>query len=161
MESESKILAETSNIATILYDHFSYYGYTFRPEVIIGRFDKDFLKLILLGFIYLVPLYVLELGPGISGICKGFKDVFGMECYVEHESCDFRAIFCANFLSEDIFGGFHATILEAKSKLMEFLYKLACCAWLSIQYEEISIIPSKDFLGVGNWILTFPNDVYR
>ncbi|XP_020227661.1 uncharacterized protein LOC109808896 [Cajanus cajan] len=56
-----EILVETSNIVNLPHDHFTRYGYRNWPDLTITRFNKDyFLKLILLGFIYMVPLYVLE-----------------------------------------------------------------------------------------------------
>ncbi|TKY58629.1 hypothetical protein E2542_SST15697 [Spatholobus suberectus] len=56
-----EILVETSNIVNLPHDHYTHYGYSYRPDLTIRRFNKDyFLKLILLGFLYMVPLYFLE-----------------------------------------------------------------------------------------------------
>ncbi|KAK7386889.1 hypothetical protein VNO78_27243 [Psophocarpus tetragonolobus] len=56
-----EILVETSNIVNLPHDHFTDYFYSTWPDLTIRRFNKDyFLKLILTGFIYMVPLYVLE-----------------------------------------------------------------------------------------------------
>lgn len=60
-------LVETSKIVNQPHIHFSYYGSN--PDFIMRRFNKDyFLKLVQLGFLYLVPLYVLELGSAIVTI---------------------------------------------------------------------------------------------
>ncbi|ESW25635.1 hypothetical protein PHAVU_003G052700 [Phaseolus vulgaris] len=54
-----EILVETSNIFNPPYRHFTQYDYN--QNLVITRFNKDyFLKLIFVGFIYMVPLYVLE-----------------------------------------------------------------------------------------------------
>ncbi|XP_027347698.1 uncharacterized protein LOC113859081 [Abrus precatorius] len=64
-----EIFVETSNIVNLPHVHFSHYDYSYRADDIISRFNKDyFLKLILLVFIYMVPLYVLELGSVILTI---------------------------------------------------------------------------------------------
>ncbi|CAJ1940085.1 unnamed protein product [Sphenostylis stenocarpa] len=53
-----EILVETSNIFSLRYRLSTPYGHSLH---LIEIFNKDyFLKLILLGFIYIVPLYVLE-----------------------------------------------------------------------------------------------------
>ncbi|XP_061371410.1 uncharacterized protein LOC133313995 [Gastrolobium bilobum] len=58
-------LLETSNIVNPPRAHFHYYYY----DSIFDRFNMDyFLKLIQLGFIYMVPLYVLEVGSAVVTI---------------------------------------------------------------------------------------------
>jgi len=80
-----ELLVETSNIvnlpheshddSTVFTDYdFIDYRYSYRPDLIIDRFNKDYvLKLILTGFIYMVPLYVLEFVSAIVTIALTSK----------------------------------------------------------------------------------------
>lgn len=61
-----EILVETSNIVNLPNDHFTHSGYSDWLDLTIMRFNKDyFLKLILVVFIYMVPLHVFEFGSAV------------------------------------------------------------------------------------------------